>query len=175
MSTLLFCIPAEISYMYKLLLIAVLASAASAQLNLTAALESNPSLSNLTTYLGLVPNLYTSLLNATNVTLLAPDNDAFSKLFNGSQGQALTADANLIEALFSYHVLQGTYYASNFTTTPQFITTDLSPSTHLTLLVPGAAVEGVKVGNETIFYSGILGQSRVTQAVRLPSSWWHRC
>ena len=152
----------------KTFTIAALAAAASAQssmMNLTALLNSTPQLSNLTTYLALYPDLVSTLSAATNVTLVAPNNAAFAAAMNSSYGAALAGNQTaLVEALFSYHVLQGTYYASNITTTPAFPTTLLAPTTNDTLLQPGAAVEAVMVGNETRFISGLLGQSTVTSA-----------
>ncbi len=152
----------------KALTVAALAAAATAQqgMNLSAALTSLPQLSNLTTYLQLYPALVSQLSTAQNVTLLAPSNAAFAKLANSSVGAAFSAnDTALIEAAFLYHVLNGTYYASAVTKTPQFIPTYLTPVTNATTLEPGAVVECLKVGSDVKIFSGLLTESTVTSAV----------
>ena len=152
---------------FKTLTLAALASAASAQ-NLTAVLAGIPSLSQLETYLKLYPTVAQSLAAAQNVTLLAPNNDAFAKFLTSPEGQSLQANNTaLIESFFSYHILDGIHYASTFNSTPQFIPTALSPTTNLTLLQPGAFVEGVTSGNGTQFWSGVLTESNVVSAVCL--------
>ena len=150
---------------YKTFALAALASAASAQ-NLTTVLAGIPSLSQLGTYLKLYPSVADALAAAQNVTLLAPSNKAFAKFLTSPEGQSLQANNTaLVDAFFSYHVLDGLHYASSFNSTPQFFPTALSPTTNLTLLQPGAYVEGVTSGNETQFVSGVLTQSTVVSAV----------
>ena len=162
----------------KALTIAALAAAATAQqgMNFSAALSSLPQLSNLTVYLQLYPDIVKQLEQAQNVTLLAPSNAAFAKLANSSVGQAFAAnDTSLIEAAFLYHVLNGTYYASAVTSTPQFIPTYLGPSTNYTVLEPAAVVEFLKVGDDVKIFSGVLTESTVTSAVScIPSLTEHR-
>lgn len=151
----------------KALTIAALTAAATAQQlpNLTTLLETTPQLSNLTAYLSFFPALVDQLSSLKNVTLLAPNNAALVAALNTSYGQAFKAnDTNLIEGLFQYHVLNGTYYASDITTTPAFVPTLLAPTTNLTTLQPGAVVEAVKVGKDVRFISGLLGQSGVVSA-----------
>lgn len=150
----------------ELLSLAAAASLAAAQsMNLSAALGSNPNLSNLTQYLGLYPNIIQQLSNATNVTLLAPNNDAFTKALSGPVN---VSDTSLINAVFSYHVLDGLYPASAITSKAAFIPTALVDSTY-TNLTSGQRVEAIKAGKEVVFYSGLLQNSTVTQAVRYKS------
>src|SRR6201999_3757758 len=95
--------------LFKSLAVSVLAGAAIAQ-DLTTLLANTTELSNLTTYLGLFPDLVGQLASLQNITLLAPNNAAFSRLLNSSAGAALVNnDTSLIQALFTYHVLNGTY------------------------------------------------------------------
>jgi uncharacterized surface protein with fasciclin (FAS1) repeats len=145
----------------ELLSLAAATSLAAAQsMNLSAALGSNPNLSNLTQYLGLYPNIIQQLSNATNVTLLAPNNDAFTKALSGPVN---VSDTSLINAVFSYHVLDGLYPASAITSKAAFIPTALVDSTY-TNLTSGQRVEAIKAGKEVVFYSGLLQNSTVTQA-----------
>ena len=154
--------------LFKTLAVALLPAAAVAQQNLTAALGSNPNLSNLTTYLGAYPSIVSQLSGMSNITLLAPNNNAFSKLLNSSAGASFQAnDTALITAFFSYHVLMGTIYASSIMSTPAFVPTALTPATSDTSLQPGAVVEAVLQDKNALFISGLLTQSTVTQAVRL--------
>merc|ERR1711881_140653 len=57
-----------------------------------------------------------------NITLLAPSNMAFQTALNSSTGAAFSANnTDVISALFSYHVLNGSY--TNFSTMPEFVNT----------------------------------------------------
>lgn len=152
----------------KLLSLAAVASLAAAQtMNLTGALSSNPNLSNLTQFLGLYPQVVAQLANLTNITLLAPNNDAFTKLLASPAGAQINAqDTPLINALLSYHVLEGTYLSSTITSKPAFAPTVLMNPAY-TNLTSGQRVEAVTSGKEVVFYSGLLTNSTVTQAVRL--------
>jgi uncharacterized surface protein with fasciclin (FAS1) repeats len=151
---------------FKLLSLAALASLAAAQtLNLTAAITSNPNLSNLTQYLGFFPQIVQKLSGLTNITLLAPSNEAFTKLRAGPGGVQISAqDTALIDALFTYHVLDGTYFSTDITSKPAFVPTALVDPAY-TNLTSGQRVEAVKSGKEVVFYSGLLQKSTVTQAV----------
>jgi uncharacterized surface protein with fasciclin (FAS1) repeats len=156
----------------KLLSLVAFASLAAAQtMNLTAALSSDPNLSNLTQFLGLYPNIIAKLSTLSNVTLLAPNNDAFAKLLSGPAAAQINAqDTLLINAFFSYHVLDGAYRSTDITSKPAFVPTALVDPAY-TNLTSGQRVEAVTSGKEVVFYSGLLQNSTVTQAVRdaLPS------
>ncbi len=83
---------------FQLLSVAALVAGASAQMmNLTALLSSTPELSNLTTYVSLFPDLLTTLGSATDITILAPSNDAFAKFLNTSMIDP--QDTDLIQAV----------------------------------------------------------------------------
>jgi uncharacterized surface protein with fasciclin (FAS1) repeats len=141
--------------LFKSLAVSALAAAALAQ-DLTTLLANRTELSNLTTYLGLFPDLVGQLASLQNITLLAPNNDAFARLLNSSAGAALVQnDTTLIQALFTYHVLEGTY--TNFTDT-QFIPTLLQPP-QFTNVTGGQVVEAVAGDNSTAFFSGLLNNA----------------
>jgi uncharacterized surface protein with fasciclin (FAS1) repeats len=151
----------------QLLSLAAFASLAAAQtVNLTVAIGSNPNLSSLAQYLGPYPQIVTKLTSLTNITLLAPNNDAFKKLLASPAAAHFNiSDTALIDALFSYHVLDGTYHSADITSKPTFIPTALKDPTY-TNLTSGQRVEAVAAGEEVVFYSGVLTKSTVTQAVQ---------
>ena len=63
-----------------------------------------------------------------------------------------------------YHVLNGTYPASAVTETPLFLPTTLN-DTQYTNVTGGQVVEAIKQGDDVVFYSGLLSNATVTQAV----------
>ncbi|KIW32679.1 uncharacterized protein PV07_04208 [Cladophialophora immunda] len=67
-------------------------------------------LSELVTYLDGFPDLTVWLQGLSDVTFLAPNNDAFAALADSSTIPSIPLDATDAEALMSYHVLNGTYY-----------------------------------------------------------------
>ena len=70
-------------------------------------LNSVPELSELVTYLTRFPDLTLWLQGLTDVTLLAPNNDAFGALSDSSIGPSLPVDETDAEALIAYHILDG--------------------------------------------------------------------
>lgn len=81
-------------------------------------------LSSLTSFLQSQETIYEVFSNARDVTLLAPSNDALAKLNGSLLANQLLADPQFLTAFLSYHVLNGTFYASNLTAEPtQFIPT----------------------------------------------------
>merc|ERR1712230_354541 len=108
---------------FSSLLTASMASVVAGQ-GLTQTLMDQPSLSNLTTYLNLFPTLLNELSSMSNITLLAPSNMAFETALNSSTGAAFTANnTDVISALFSYHVLNGTVGYSSMLTNGSTLTT----------------------------------------------------
>ena len=149
----------------RILPVAALAALATAQNapNLTAALASTPDLSALASAIGLAPpELVSALGQATNVTILAPSNAAFSKL-NASGMAGALADPNALAAVLSYHVLNGTYRSSAVTNASTFIPTHLT-SPQYANVTGGQRVEVIKQGDKVVFYSGLLMNSTVTTA-----------
>lgn len=154
----------------KLSLLALMPSAIAAQ-NLTQLLANTTQLSSLSALLSSYPRIESSLANISNVTILVPSNAALANFTNSTSFQVLASGPSgnrTIEDLLSYHILQGEYYASNITDTPAFIHTYLNDTAY-TNVTSGQIVEAIKQDNETYFYSGLLANSTVTQAVCLVS------
>ncbi|KAF5000621.1 hypothetical protein FDECE_11158 [Fusarium decemcellulare] len=133
--------------------------------SLTDALASNnDTLSELNGLLKSQPALARTLGRLRNVTILAPSNDAIEALLNDtSVTNMIDADPGAIGAILQYHVLNGTYYASNFTDTPVFAQSLLNNQTFENV-TGGQVVEGVAVDDTVSFYSGFRAQSNVTEA-----------
>ncbi len=151
----------------KLLSLAALAATASAQMmNLNQTLAGTPDLSNLTSYLALFPQVMTQLMSAQNITVLAPSNEAFSAYMNSSAGMAIKAnDTMAIQALLTYHVLNGTYPAASIKSMPAFVPTMLNDPMYSNV-TGGQVVEAVNMGGNVTFFSGLLMNSSVVKAVR---------
>jgi uncharacterized surface protein with fasciclin (FAS1) repeats len=151
------------------LLLSVCFVAAQDTSNFTALIESRPELSNLTSYLGFYPEIVQELVSGTYATFLAPNNEAFADILTGPGVATLAAnDPSLIEALFQYHVLKGTYHSTDFSGGPKFIPTALTNAKY-TNVTGGQVVEVIQSGGTTLFYSGFLSNSTITVPGR-PSS-----
>jgi uncharacterized surface protein with fasciclin (FAS1) repeats len=142
-----------------------LATAVSAQqsMNITAAVTSSPDLSQLAGVLGQQPELMTALASASNITVLAPSNQAFDALMSSDMASAL-GDPAVVAALLQYHVLNGTYLAANFTETPAFIPTLLTDEMYANV-TGGQVVEVIGMGGKVAIYSGSLAKSTVSEGV----------
>ncbi|OTA52439.1 FAS1 domain-containing protein [Hypoxylon sp. EC38] len=138
---------------YKNLLYLSLASVASAQTpSLTDALGSqNSTLSSLNALLGSDSQFADSLNNLQNVTILAPSNDALGAL---NDTASLLTDSGYLQALLSYHVLNGTYHNTSFTNQSIFIPTTLTNSTY-TNVTGGQVVEARLYDNNVTFFSAL--------------------
>ncbi|KAI1407655.1 FAS1 domain-containing protein [Hypoxylon sp. FL1857] len=138
---------------YKQLLPLALASVASAQTpSLTDALGSqNSTLSSLNALLGSNSQFADSLNNLQNVTILAPNNDALGAL---NDTTSLLTDPGYLQALLSYHVLNGTYHNTSFTNQSIFIPTTLTNSTY-TNVTGGQVVEARLYDNNVTFFSAL--------------------
>lgn len=149
------------------------ASAVLAQTNgtvpsLTKALNSSSQLTSLSGVLALpgLAQLVESLSNAQNVTLLAPSNEAFASLGNETLG-ALSANEGLLTALLQYHVLNGTILSSAITNESTFVPTLLTNQL-FTNVTSGQVVEATTSNGNVTFFSGLLSNSSVAQAVSRP-------
>lgn len=116
------------------------------------------------------PDLVETLSGLENITILAPSNDALEKFLNNTEvTDMVAADPSIVTALLTYHVLNGTYYASNVTDMAAFIPTLLTNSTYSN--VTGGQVVGAMAEGDTVsFYSALKQQSNVTEAVSSPPS-----
>lgn len=147
---------------FKTLAFAALAATVSAQesAGLVETLSNVTELSNLTSYLGLFPELVSQLSELTNVTLLAPSDEAFETFLNSSAGAALAEnDTALIQSILTYHVLNGTYESFE---EEEFIPTALQPPTYTN--VTGGQVVHVVPGEDgaATVYSGLITPSNIT-------------
>ncbi|EXM14247.1 FAS1 domain [Fusarium oxysporum f. sp. vasinfectum] len=133
--------------------------------NLIAALDSeNSTLSELNGLLRAQPSLLRDLGRVRNVTILAPSNDAIEEFLNDTAvARLVESDPSAIAAILQYHVLNGTYYASNLTETPAFIPTLLNNATYANV-TGGQRVEVVADNDTVSIYSGLRQQANVTQA-----------
>lgn len=154
----------------SVLLVLVISSHIVTAINLTALLISQPNLSNLTTVLGLYPEIVSALNSGTYATFLAPDNGAWTKLLSSPAGQSAFNDTSLLSALFQYHVLSGTWQTSDFAGSTKFPATDLLPSSGYSNVTGGQVVEAMHDGGSTVFYSGLSSNSTITSAVQYPST-----
>ncbi|KAL8669573.1 MAG: hypothetical protein Q9168_005842 [Polycauliona sp. 1 TL-2023] len=121
-------------------------------------LGSTASLSMLASVIKGVPGLGDLLGQATNVTVLAPSNDAFMKA-----GMA-DADTDTLQALILYHLINGSMMSDAVTEMPAFLPTMLNNSMY-TNVTGGQVVEAVKQDDKVLFYSGLLNNATVTEAV----------
>jgi uncharacterized surface protein with fasciclin (FAS1) repeats len=98
------------------------------------------------------------------VTILAPNNDALSALLNNSDAAATLSDSGAVDALLSYHVLRGTYYADSFTNTSMFIPTLLVNETYANI-TGGQRVEARVSDSNVTFFSGLKQNATVLTPV----------
>jgi uncharacterized surface protein with fasciclin (FAS1) repeats len=152
--------------MLKQLSVIALAGFALAQQNdtvpdLAGALSSTDQLSTLK---GVIPaGILQSLSGLSNITILAPSNDAFAKIDNETLS-SLAANQGLLTAVLQYHVLNGTYPASAITNSSVFVPTALTNNL-FTNVTGGQRVEAKTNDGNVTFYSGLLSNSTVTTAV----------
>lgn len=156
--------------MLKHLTLAALASMAFAQTqDLNATLSGIPELSNLTSYYISLPDSLSALSAARNITILAPSNNAFEQLLSSPLGAALTNDPDLVQAMLTYHVLNGSYSSSQITEDSQFIPTLLTDPRY-TNVTGGQRVEVQKEDGNDVFYSGLRQNLTLGRSVRISPS-----
>ena len=139
--------------------------------SLTSVLQGDADLSTLTSTLQMFPDLLSSLGSASNITVLAPSNEAFNALFATAAGAAAKSDSGLLQAVLEYHVLNGTYPASAIPSTGAFAPSLLTNSSY-TNVTGGQRVEGKSSNGNVTFISGGGAMSNVSQAVRTRASLW---
>ncbi|KAI2620936.1 FAS1 domain-containing protein [Hypomontagnella submonticulosa] len=150
---------------YKQLLPLALASLASAQTpSLTDALGSqNSTLSTLNALLASYSNFTDSLNDMKNITILAPSNDALGALTSSNDSTSLLFDSDYVQALLSYHVLNGTYYDSSFGNESIFIPTMLTNESYSNV-TDGQVVEARLSDNNVTFFSALKQNASVVTA-----------
>lgn len=125
----------------------------------------NSTLSTLNSLLASNPDIVKTLSDASDITLLAPSNDALSKfLSNPSNAATVVSQAGLLDALLSYHVLNGTLYASNFTNSSIFVPTWLSNSSYANVTGGQVVEASLTNGSNVTFWSALKQNSTVSQA-----------
>lgn len=131
--------------------------------DLATALNSTSDLSILQGILAGSPELLGQLGGLSNITVLAPSNDAFAEVDNATLS-GLTANPGLLTALLQYHVLNGSFPSSEITNTSAFVPTSLT-NPLFTNVTGGQVVEAISNDGNVTIYSGLLSNSSVTTAV----------
>lgn len=97
--------------------------------------------------------------NASNITIFAPNNQAFEAA--SSALEALQATPDAISALLTYHVANGSLMSAGISETPTFLPTLLANETYTN--VTGGQVVGVRTeGENAVVTSGLGGTANVT-------------
>jgi transforming growth factor-beta-induced protein len=116
------------------------------------------------------------LAAATDITILAPSNDAFASFVANPENKAAAADSATLMAVLEYHVLKGMLPASAFTSTMQFVPTMLGAVSNMTMgssmmsnmslssVTGGQVVGGMKSGSMVEIMSGLKEISTVQTA-----------
>jgi hypothetical protein len=153
----------------------LMAGSCLAQGDIVALLQSQDDLSTLLELVSLVDGLADTLASASNITIMAPTNEAFAKVPRDiPEGEAieLRNDTVAIGALLANHVFQGVYPAEVITDVPTFAQTLLDASYEIARQpfsnFTGGAYNGlVKNGDDVCVLSGEQTISTVTEAVSI--------
>lgn len=132
--------------------------------NLTALVNSSDQLSTLGQILEQFPDVASTLAEATNVTVLAPTNEAFESYLEDAGLQLEDVTSGMVAALLQYHVLNGTYPSANITDSPTFINTLLMNETY-TNVTDGQVVSCQMDDDDVIITSGLKSDATVVEAV----------
>jgi uncharacterized surface protein with fasciclin (FAS1) repeats len=108
-----------------LLLLAACLAVVRAQDGLIETLAIIPDLSELVAFLQMYPDLTSWLEGLTDITFLAPNNDAFGAVGSKGRVPVLPTDLTAVEQLMAYHVLEGSFYDFN---AYDYISVSLGPS-----------------------------------------------
>ncbi|KAM0326166.1 hypothetical protein ACHAQA_006761 [Verticillium albo-atrum] len=141
---------------------ALAATAASAQ-QLAQLLSQTPELSTLNSLLATVPQVGQMLSTASDITILAPSNQAFEKFMRDHPDQAqMSNNPQAVTALLQYHVVMGMVMSNQLSAQPAFAQTLLNaPFANVT---GGQHVELTLVDNRAMVLSGYKQMSMVTTA-----------
>lgn len=158
--------------MLRTFILSALASLAFAQGDLVALLQSQPDLSTLLDFVQLVPGLANTLSQATNITIIAPTNQAFDNVpTEVPEGQAIVnRNVSSIEGLLVNHVFAGYYPSSLLSEVPTFAQTLLNTSYRNEFQpfteTPSGQYNGLVLNGENVnILSGELTVSNVIQGV----------
>ncbi|PGG97596.1 hypothetical protein AJ80_09673 [Polytolypa hystricis UAMH7299] len=143
----------------RVALISLAVARATAQ-SLSQALSNQSELSLLSTYIQSKPNLRNLFGNHKNITILAPENSALEKLipadFNSSRA---LPNADLVQGIITYHILNGTWNTSKFTKSSRFLPTFLINSAWENMTT-GQVVQVFKENNTTNCTSGLAAKAK---------------
>ncbi|KUJ13454.1 Fasciclin-domain-containing protein [Mollisia scopiformis] len=109
------------------------------------------------------PSLSAALSSASPITILAPSNDAFTKFLATAGGMSASKDSGMVAGLLEYHVLNGSFPSTAFTTEEQFVPTLLTNAS-FTNVTGGQVVAGMLSGKTVEIMSGLKEISKVTTA-----------
>lgn len=107
-----------------------------------------------------MPQFTQALTMQSNVTILAPSNDAFEQAMKAMP--TLTNDMNMVTALLQYHIISGVMMSSAFTETPQFVSTYMGMP--FAMVTGNQKLELVKMDNMAMIFSGFKQMSSVSKA-----------
>lgn len=126
----------------------------------------NDTLSTLGALLAGQPELVEALSAATDITILAPSDEAFSAFLNTTMGNTTAQDPAAVAALLTYHVINGTFFASNFTDAekPLFAPTLLSDEMYANV-TGGQRVKSMVMDGNVHIFSGLGENSTVVTPV----------
>ncbi|KAK7555455.1 FAS1 domain-containing protein [Phyllosticta paracitricarpa] len=126
-------------------------------------LNNTPELSTLKSLITKYQDLLQLLSQASDITVVAPTNDAFQKFLHENPGADQNRD--LVENLITYHVITGIYDSAAITGSPgpKFPPTLLSNPDY-SLVSGGQRVKAAAEGSSVVFTSGLLKKSTVTKA-----------
>jgi len=129
----------------------------------------NATLSILNGFIQQQQALFDSITDASDITVLAPNNVALSTLPQPVVDR-VENDPNFLAALLRYHVLNGTYYNSNLTAThsPIFIQTLLNSTSYVNVTGGQRIISDINADTGDVsLWSGALNPAKVQAAVRL--------
>jgi uncharacterized surface protein with fasciclin (FAS1) repeats len=104
--------------------------------------------------------------------VLAPSDEAFAKYWNSNK--AASNDTDHLEAVLTYHLLQGIHADVFLDVPPQFIPTLLRNNSY-TNVTGGQRVEAVSSGGRVNFYSAAKSISHLITPVRCSTSQTRKC
>jgi uncharacterized surface protein with fasciclin (FAS1) repeats len=128
----------------------------------------HPELSNMRSYLESNPDLMSMFESPTDVTILAPENNAFSVLTGPLEDdQQPLANASLIRGILQYHVVNGTHEADDFEDS-EFLHTHLTQP-QFQNVSDGQVIHFVQEDDRVNCISGLNSESRFVGSVSLTS------
>ena len=139
--------------------------------SLTDVLTSYGELTSLNAQLGKLPIFMNFLENLTDVTILAPSNEALAAFFSSPAGIAASNDPVLLEAVLQYHIQSGVWYQQTGSAPTAgdeagHWTRTLLTSPSETNVTGGQFLEGILDMTGTgLFYSGLGDTSKVITPV----------